>query len=173
MKKELTTSSRFILRNLLDQLLLLDKQVEEATNRLVCRAKGVSVCYRLTALPGVAWIIASALYARLGDGSAYKCGRDASASVGLVPAHSGTGGNNKLLGITKRGDRCLRSLLVHGARSIVSRIKDKQDGLSCWIREQLSRDHLNKTTVALANKLVRMAWAILKSGDVYREPVAH
>jgi len=87
--------------------LLLDSQVEEATNRLVARAKEVPVCSRLIALPGVAWIIASALYARLGDGSAYKCGRDASASVGVVPAHSGTGGNNKLLGITKRGDRCL------------------------------------------------------------------
>ncbi|MBA6307205.1 transposase [Colwellia sp. MB3u-70] len=69
------------------------------------------VCSKLTALPGVAWIIASTLYARLGDGSAYKCGRDASASVGVVPAHSRTGGNNKLLGITKRSDRCLRSLL--------------------------------------------------------------
>lgn len=132
-ENELTTSSRFILRDLLDQLLLLDIQVDKATNALVARAKEVPVCSRLTALPGVAWIIASALYARLGDGSAYKCGRDASASasVGLVPAHSGTGGNNKLLGITKRGDRCLRSLLVHGARSIISRIKDKQDSLSC------------------------------------------
>jgi len=171
-ENELTTSSRFILRDLLDQLLLLDIQVDNATNALVARAKEVPVCSRLTALPGVAWIIASALYARLGDGSAYKCGRDASASVGLVPAHSGTGGNNKLLGITKRGDRNLRSLLVHGARSIVSRIKDKQDGLSCWIREQLLKNHLNKTTVALANKLVRMAWAILKSGEDYRAPLA-
>jgi len=169
---ELTTSSRFILRNLLDQLLLLDGQIDESTNRLVARAKEVPVCTRLTALPGVAWIIASALYARLGDGSAYKCGRDASASVGVVPAHSGTGGNNKLLGITKRGDRCLRSLLVHGARSVVSRIKDKQDELSCWIREQLSKNHLNKTAVAYANKLVRMAWAILKSGEEYRTPLA-
>ncbi|RHW75244.1 IS110 family transposase [Colwellia sp. RSH04] len=171
-ENELTTSSRFILRDLLDQLLLLDTQVDNATNALLTRAKEIPVCSRLTALPGVAWIIASALYARLGDGSAYKCGRDASASVGLVPANSGTGGNNKLLGITKRGDRSLRSLLVHGARSIVSRIKDKQDGLSCWIRDQLSKNHLNKTTVALANKLVRMAWAILKSGEDYRAPLA-
>lgn len=170
-ENELTPSSRFILRDLLDQLLLLDSQVIEATKRLVSRAKEIPACCQLVALPGVAWIIASALYARLGNGSAYKCGRDASASIGLVPAHSGTGGKNKLLGITKRGDRNLRSLLVHGARSVVSAIKNKQDRLSCWIREQLSNNHLNKTAVALANKLVRMAWAILNSGEAYREPV--
>ena len=92
--------------------------------------------------------------------------------MGLVPAHTGTGGNNKLLGITKRGDRNLRSLLVHGARAVVFAIKDKQDRLSCWIREQLLKNHPNKTTIALANKLVRMAWAMLKSGETYREPVA-
>jgi hypothetical protein len=92
--------------------------------------------------------------------------------VDTVVGHSGTGGHNKMTGISKRGDRYLRALLVHGACSAVSRVRDKQDGLSVWIRKQLATNHMNKTTVALANKRVRMAWAILSSGGQYQAPVA-
>ncbi len=165
---KLTATCRFVLNDLLQELYRLDELIKQSTDALVSQAKQVSACRLLVSLPGVAWIVASGLYARLGDASAYRCGRDASASIGLVPGHTGTGGDNKLFGISKRGDRYLRSLVVHGARSIVCRIKEKQDKLSCWIREQLSRNHLNKTTVALANKLVRMAFAILRSGSTYQ-----
>jgi transposase len=168
----LTPTIRRVLNGLLHDLYHVDTLVKQATTALMALAKHIPACRLLTSLPGVSWIVASGLYARLGDASAYRCGRDASASIGLVPGHSGTGGNNKLFGITKRGDRYLRSLIVHGARSVVSSVKDKQDKLSCWIREQSSRHHFNKTTVALANKLVRMAFAILRTGTAYQPDFA-
>lgn len=171
-ENELTMTGRNILRNLLDQLLSLDKQIAEITTTLIELTKQIPACRELEHMPGVGWLVAGALYARIGNGSAFRCGRDASASIGLVPGHTGSGGKNRNTGITKRGDRYLRALLVHGARSAVSNIRDKQDGLSCWIRGQLGTHHFNNTTVALANKLVRMAWAILSSGSQYQEPVA-
>ncbi|NTS78214.1 IS110 family transposase [Catenovulum sp. SM1970] len=168
----LTHQARFVLSQLLQELYHVEDLVKQTTDALTEMAKQVQACKLLVSLPGVSWIIASGLYARLGDASAYKCGRDASASIGLVPRHNGTGGNNIVLGITKRGDRYLRSLVVHGARAVVCAVQDKQDKLSCWIRNQASHNHLNKTTVALANKLVRMACAILKTGTPYQPQFA-
>ena len=169
---QLTVIARMILNQLLREIYHLEKILEQATKNLEKVAKKVPACQLLVTLPGVSWIVASGLYARLGDASAYKCGRDASASIGLVPGHSGTGGKNNITGISKRGDRYLRSLIVHGARAVVSSKKVRQDKLSCWIRDQLSMNHLNKTTVALANKLVRMACAMLKSGKPYQPQFA-
>lgn len=170
-ENDLSVSCRYVLNNLLQELYRLDEAIEQATKELEAFAKTINACQLLVSLPGVGWIVASGLYARLGDASAYRCGRDASASVGLVPGHSGTGGKNTLHGITKRGDRYLRSLVVHGARAVVSWTlgkEEKKDSLSSWIREQASRNHLNKTVVALANKIVRMAYAILKTGTPYQ-----
>jgi len=168
----LTPASRFVLNDLLQELYRLDETIEQVTHALVSLAKQVGACQLLVTIPGVSWIVASGIYARLGDGSAYKCGRDAGASIGLVPAHSGTGGKNKTYGITKRGDRYLRSLVVHGARAVVGWVRDKEDKLSCWIREQASRNHLNKTVVALVNKIIRIAHAVLRSGAPYQSNFA-
>jgi transposase len=167
-ENELTNAARFILHNLKEQLIALDTPIDKVTQTLTNLAKQNEQCKLLVSLPGISWITASALVAKLGNASSYKCGRDASASIGLVPAHTGSGGKNVNIGITKRGDRYLRSLIVHGARAVVCRVEGKSDPLSLWIRGLLEKNHMNKVVIALANKTVRMACAMLKSNQPYR-----
>ncbi|GGD54788.1 sigma-70 family RNA polymerase sigma factor [Lacimicrobium alkaliphilum] len=111
-------------------------------------------------------------YAKLGLGDAFQRGRDASASLGMVPAHSGSGGKVTEGKITRRGDAYVRSMAINGARSVVSRARDKTDPLSLWIQNLLKTKSFNTTVVAVANKLIRMALAMLKTGQDYRPPVA-
>ena len=106
------------------------------------------------------------------NGCVFRCGHDASACIGLVPHHQGSGGRNKIGTLSKQGDKYLRYLMIHGARAVVNNIRNKQDGLSYWIRSQLATKHKNNTTVALANKMVRIAWAMLNRGSEYQAPVA-
>ena len=108
----------------------------------------------------------------MGDGQQFKRGRDASAALGLVPKQFSTGGRDVLLGITKRGNRQLRSLVVHGARAVVSRAKDKSDRLSQWIIRLVETRGFNKAVVALANKIIRISWVIICRGERYKAPVA-
>jgi len=169
---ELTTKGRNIINKLYCELKIVIKLVVKATQEIEIMAKENDACQRLVKLPGVAWLGASMLFAKLGNASHFKRGRDASACLGLVPAHTGTGGAVRILGITKRGDTYLRSLLVNGARAVVIHIKDKNDKLSCWIRDLLERKSFNKVVVAVANKMVRIATVMLKSGDEYRQAIA-
>lgn len=127
---------------------------------------------RLTRLQGVGPLIATALAARFSDASHFKRGREAAASIGLTPRHHGTGGKNRLMGITKRGDRYLRSILIHGARSVVSQAHRKDDRLNRWATGLKERSHANVAAVALANKTVRIAWAMLKYGTDYEPELA-
>jgi transposase len=169
---ELTDIARSSLRALLDMLLQFDVLEAKVKLQIEQLGKQLKPCKALVKIPGIGWLGATMIYARFGSGEAFKRGRDASASIGIVPSHSGSGGKNRLGSISKRGDTYLRWLIIHGARSVVNNIRDKQDGMSCWIRKQLITKHSNITTVAVANKLIRMAVAILKSGEAYRTPVA-
>lgn len=126
---------------------------------------------RLATLPGVGPVLASLLALWLGDGGQFSSGRDASAAIGLVPKQHTSGDKVKLSGISKKGDRYLRSILVHGARSVTKAAKHKDDPLSRWINDLVARRGFNKAVVAYANKMMRMAWVIVTRNEVYRVPL--
>lgn len=129
-------------------------------------------CQRLQSIPGVGPIVASALYQHIGNGSEFKNGRAVSASVGLVPRQHSSGGKHNLLGISKRGDAYLRTLLIHGARAVMRVNKGKETPLANWIRRIEQTRGRNKAAVALANKLARIAWALLTQGGRYAPELA-
>jgi transposase len=123
-------------------------------------------CKLLLQIPGVGPITATALVAHMGSPHVFKNGRHFAAYLGLVPKHVGTGGKTINLGISKRGDRYLRKLLVHGARSVVNSSRTKQDKVSSWVQKLAATRGVNKACVALANKNARRSWAALKYGRV-------
>ena len=150
------------------QLCELDAHVEAYTEEVKRQAQRSEACRRLQTIPGFGPIVASVFHSAVGDGQGYRRGRDVSAAVGLVPRQHSSGGKSVLLGISKRGDRYLRSLLVHGARAVVRQAERKDDRLSRWInRIKAQRGH-NKAVVALANKLARIGWAVLAQRGVYQ-----
>ena len=113
---------------------------------------------------------ATALVAAIGNGSAFRRGRDLAAWLGMVPREYSTGGKQKLLGISKRGNVYLRKLFVQGARTVMRYRCKQAPGLRCWLDQLMARTHQNVAIVALANKLVRMAWAVLCKNQTYRTP---
>lgn len=151
-----------------EELLELDAHVERLTAQLKAAAREDEAAGRLQTIPGFGPILAAVFAAHLGDGRPYRNGRAAAASVGLVPRQHSTGGKPLLLGISKRGDRYLRSLLVHGARAVVRAAPNKDDRLSRWINRLRETRGMNKATVALANKLTRIGWAVLTRRSTYR-----
>ncbi|MEO5371055.1 MAG: IS110 family transposase, partial [Magnetococcus sp. DMHC-1] len=125
-------------------------------------------CRLLMTIPGIGPLIATALIAAVGDISVFKNGREMAAWLGLVPRQHSTGGRQRLLGISKRGDVYLRMLLIHGARAALRVSGKKEDRRSQWLVDLKKRRGANVATVALANKNVRMAWAMLKKGEKYQ-----
>jgi transposase len=108
--------------------------------------------------------------ASLGDGQAFQSGRQVSAWLGVVPRQASSGGKDRLLGISKRGDTYLRTLLIHGARAVVKAATTKTDTQSRWINELIKRRNKNIAAVAVANKNARIIWALLRHGEAYRVP---
>lgn len=164
----LTSDFRQLLRRQYSRLVHLDEELSWYDQELSRRAKGDETSQRLMTLPGFGPVVSQSVKAWMGDGQQFKRGRDASAALGLVPRQFSTGGREVLLGISKRGDRHLRSLVIHGARSVVSRAKNKADRLSLWINRLVAQRGFNKATVALANKLMRMAWVLVSKGETYQ-----
>ncbi|MGP9740182.1 MULTISPECIES: IS110 family transposase, partial [unclassified Halomonas] len=163
---------RRLLAELANDLRYLDDRVEQLTTAIEKHANTDPVARRLMTLRGIGPITASALAGVLGDGTIYQRGRDFAASLGLTPRQHSTGGRERLLGISKRGNGYLRKLLVHGARSVLRYAVTQEDGLSQWIKRLAMRKHRNVAIVALANKTARMAWAITRHQVPYDPELA-
>jgi len=159
---------RQLLGEVYQQLCELDARIERYTRELNRLAQIDDACRRLQTIPGFGPIAASAFRCAIGDGAGFRRGRDVAAAIGLVPGQHSTGGKPVLLGITKRGNPYLRSLLVHGARAVVTQAARKDDRLSRWINRIRAERGFNKAVVALANKLARIGWALLRHQTVYQ-----
>ena len=134
--------------------------------------KRVRVLQDLRQIPGIGPLVATAIVAAIGNGAAFRKGRDFASWLGLVPRQHSTGGKARLFGISKRGNCYLRKLLVHGARSAVLRVKRERSPFGPWLDALERRSPVKVVITAAANKLARVAWAILSSGEEYRPPTA-
>ena len=150
------------------ELCELDEKVARLDGKLEHLAHQDPRCVRLMSIPGIGPLTATAWVALLGDGAQFEKGRQCAAFLGLVPRQHSSGGKERLLGISKRGDRYLRTLLVHGARAALRTAGTKEDRRSRWVREVAATHHANVAAGALANRNVRTAWALLRSGETYQ-----
>ncbi len=171
-ENELTVMFRELLSDLYDEMVHLDKRIKALENKLEALCSQNEDCQRLLTIPGVGLLTATALVAAIGDINAFKNGRELAAWLGLVPRQHSTGGKPTLLGISKRGDTYLRTLLIHGGRTVV-RVADKhQDQRSQWISQLDARRGKNISAVAVANKNARVAWALLSQKTTYQTRAA-
>ncbi len=172
-ENELTPVSREVFADLYDHLTQLDEQINIYDQRIKRLVKNSDPCKRLLSLPGVGPIVATALIMAIGNGREFKNGRHMAAYLGLVPKQHSSGGKDRLLGISKRGDRYVRTLLIHGARAMALQVKNKPDHENQWLYKLIERRGMNKAVVALANKIARQAWAILAREEQYQSTCAH
>ena len=163
----LTARFRILLDGLRADLVYLDEQIAILDQEMQRQANDNVAAKKLQQLRGIGPITATALVAAIGDASAFNKGRDLAAWVGLVPRQHSSGGKDRLLGISKRGDAYLPTLLIHGARGVIKTAGGKDDRLSQWIQALCTRRNKNIAAVALANKTIRLAWALLTSKADY------
>lgn len=150
-----------LIGRLREELQDLEARIDELSREIGDVAAGDDTARRLMAIPGIGPLGATAFLAAVGDARRFRRGRDLAAWLGLVPRQHSTGGKNTLLGISKRGNSYLRRLLVHGARSCVLHLHRDRDRLGAWLDRLEQRTHRNKAIIALANKMARIAWALL------------
>jgi transposase len=154
------------------QLRMLKRQILEFDRMISAWHRSSEMSRRLDELPGVGPALATALVASVADPKAFRSGRDFSAWVGLVPKQRSSGGKDKLGSISKQGDRYLRSLFTAGALAVIRYAKIHGSGHRPWLTALLARRPTKIAAIALANKLARMAWAMMAKGERYKEPVA-
>lgn len=152
---------RSLLQGLQQDLINLDERVSDMDSKIQALAGKNSIAKRLQQIPGIGPITATALLSAIGDGKQFKCGRNLAAWLGLTPRQHSSGGKDCLLGISKRGDAYLRTLLIHGARAVLRFAGQKEDPRSRWIQSLCNRRNKNIAAVALANKNARIVWALL------------
>ena len=160
-ENELCAEARALLWDLAQELRRLDGRVMEFDARIARISRETPACRRLEAIPGIGPLTSTALVAAVGDAKEFRSGRELGAWLGIVPRQRSTGGRSRLLGISKRGDRYLRCLVIHGARSALRTAGRHGDRRSQWAVEVGKRRGTNIAAVALANKNVRTAWAVL------------
>ena len=154
--------TRALVSDLRDECAVLDRRIKAYDEEFAALARNDPQARRLSSIPGIGVINATALLAAVGDGSAFARGRDLASWLGLTPRQHSTGGKTKMLGISKRGNRYLRKQLIHGARAAMPHLAAKPTRMGAWLREMLSRSHPNVVVVALAAKLARIVWALLR-----------
>jgi transposase len=152
----------------IEQVRALTGQIKGLERQIGAWQRRAEDCQRIAAIPGVGTLTATAAVATMGDARGFRSGREFAAFLGLVPRQSGTGGRVKLLGISKRGDTYLRTLLIHGARTVLSWQRRPGRDLDPWLKGLLARRAPNVVIVALANKMARMIWALLAHGRTYQ-----
>lgn len=148
----------------LETLKGVERSIDQLDSEIAEQQRHIGTALTLREVPGIGVLGATALAATLGDASGWRSGREFAASLGLVPAHSGTGGKTRMGHLSKRGDPYLRTLLIHGARAVIAHAKV----MPAWLEELLRRRPLNVAVVALANKMARTAWALVAHGRAYR-----
>ncbi len=164
----LTSRFRALLDREYQRLLALSEELAWFEKELRQQSVNDPVCRRLMELPGFGPVVSSVFKSWIGDGQQFSRGRDASSALGVIPRQHSSGGKDRLLGISKRGDGYTRSQVIHGARAVAMHAAKKDDPLSCWIVKLIERRGFNKAVVALANKLIRIAWVIVARGEHYR-----
>lgn len=164
---EVSDIARATFEALLDELEALADRLSRLDARLIAICREDAACRRLTGVPGIGPIVATALVASIGDGSQFRSGRELAAWIGLVPRQHSTGGKAKLGGIGRRANHYLRRLLVHGARAVALRLGAKADARSRWFQAVIDRRGFNKGIVAMANKIARTVWVVLTRQEAY------
>jgi transposase len=166
--QNLTPRLRKLLEQLWQEWKHLDCDIERVSDDIEAIASQDPACQRLRQIPGVGPLVSTATVAAIGNGAAFRKGREFAAWLGLIPRQHSTGGKARLLGISKRGSSYLRRMFIHGARAVLLRVKYDTGRLGQWARQLELRAPRNKVVVALANKLARIAWAVLSTGNEYR-----
>jgi transposase len=164
---DLSERIRLLIEDMRAQWCELDRRIAELDAELAEWARDEETARRLMTIPGIGVLNATALVAAIGRGESFARGRDLAAWLGLVPRQVTTGGRPRLLGISKRGNKYLRKLLIHGARAALPTLLESPTPLGAWLRGLMARMHKNAAVVALANKLARMAWAVLRHDDTF------
>ncbi len=162
---ELSHVARTTLSDLHQELHQLTEKIQGLQTQLLELTKPIESCQRLQEVPGFGPLVSAAYVSAVADGQQFRNGRQSAAWLGLVPRLSGSGGRTHTLSITKNGDRELRAMLVHGARAVVRWADRRDDPMGKWIQQLKARRGTNKTVVALANKMARIAWVIIARGE--------
>jgi len=166
--EDLTPRMRNLLALLWSEWKDLELQIEEMNDEVERIASSDAACIRLRQIPGIGPLVATAIVAAIGNGAAFHKGREFAAWLGIVPRQYSTGGKARLYGISKRGNNYLRKILIHGARAVVLRSKRDRITMGAWMTALEARAPRNVLIVATANKLARIAWAVLSTGQDYR-----